>query len=256
MTVTTELLDALLSPAGAGGQHSPRAQAEHHLSSLGLADRAAGLLNLLLTAASSSSDSQPNSHDGPPGQSQSQSRAMLSAVLLRRDIATLGGNARSATGLDDSTALRMMREMAAPLLQLFLAGGAGGNGGTAKTTRRQVGHCLAELCLSCSVLGAAIGGAGAAASGVAVANEVMAQVLTGIGPGVSFCICIAVCVCVCVRGGLKESWTEACHAMLYVYSHWILPWMPHAAQAWKFRVDAFICHFCAWTTLLFRWVWY
>ena len=175
MAVTTQLLDALLSPSGAtgGGQHSPRAQAEQHLSSLSLPDRVAGLLNLLLTTASnaaSSSSSDPTD----------QSRAMLCAVLLRRDITSLGGNAHSATGVDHPTAMRMLREMASPLLQLFLGDGGSSNK-TSKTTRRQVGHCLAELCLSCSVLASTVDG-----NGDGAANEVMAQVLTGIGPGVSF----------------------------------------------------------------------
>ena len=166
--VTTELLDALLSPAasgGAGQQHSPRAQAERHLSSLSLPDRAGGLLHLLINLSSSSS-----------GDGQNQPRALLSAVLLRRDITVLGGNAHSATGLDNGTAMNMLREMVGPLLQLFLSDSNGSGG---KATRRQVGHCLAELCLSCSVLGADNDG------GAAVAAEVMAQVLTGIGPGVS-----------------------------------------------------------------------
>ena len=166
--VTTELLDALLSPAasaGAGQQHSPRAQAERHLSSLSLPDRAGGLLHLLINLSSSSS-----------GDGQNQPRALLSAVLLRRDITVLGGNAHSATGLDNGTAMNMLREMVGPLLQLFLSDSNGSGG---KATRRQVGHCLAELCLSCSVLGAENDG------GAAVAAEVMAQVLTGIGPGVS-----------------------------------------------------------------------
>ena len=184
MAVTTELLDALLSPSQGGGQHSPRAQAEHHLSSLSLSDRVAGLLNLLLSTASSS-----NSNANAAAAAADQSRAMLCAVLLRRDIATLGGNAHSATGLDHGTALQMMREMVPPLLQLFLAGGinngnGNGNGGSSKTTRRQVGHCLAELCLSCSVLGGAAAAANASGANN-VAGEVMAQVLTGIGPGVS-----------------------------------------------------------------------
>lgn len=169
MAVTTQLLDALLSPSG-GGQHSPRAQAERHLSSLSLPDRVAGLLNLLLTTASNAA-SDPTD----------QSRAMLCAVLLRRDITSLGGNAHSATGVDHPTAMRMLREMAQPLLQLFLGDGSSSNTSTSKTTRRQVGHCLAELCLSCSVLGASVEGGNAT-----TANEVMAQVLTGIGPGVSF----------------------------------------------------------------------
>ena len=174
--VTTELLDALLSPAASAGQHSPRAQAERHLSSLSLPDRAGGLLHLLIALASSSS-----------GDGRNQPRALLSAVLLRRDITVLGGNAHSATGLDNATAMNMLREMVGPLLQLFL-GDSSSNGGGSKATRRQVGHCLAELCLSCSVLGAENDGA-------AVAAEVMAQVLTGIGPGVSLCMSCVICHC-------------------------------------------------------------
>ena len=73
--------------------------------------------------------------------------------------------------------MRMLREMAQPLLQLFLGDGSSSN--SSKTTRRQVGHCLAVLCLSYSVLGGSVDDATAA-------NEVMAQVLTGIGPGVRF----------------------------------------------------------------------
>ena len=173
--VTTELLDALLSPAASAsaGQHSPRAQAERHLTTLSLPDRAGGLLHLLITLSSPAS----------AGDAQNQPRALLAAVLLRRDIAVLGGNAHSATGLDNATAMNMLREMVGPLLQLFLSDGSGSSG---KATRRQVGHCLAELCLSCSVLG------GEDSSGNTIAAEVMAQVLTGIGPGVSLS-CDVIC---------------------------------------------------------------
>ena len=148
MAVTTELLDALLSPSGGGSggdpQHTPRAQAEHHLQSLSITDRAAGLLNMLLTLSSSSSPPSPS----PTSDPANAARQMLAAVLLRRDVAQLGGNA--ATGIDAATASSVLTGMVHPLLRLFLDDST-----TTKVTKRQVGHCLAELCLSCSILDSA-----------------------------------------------------------------------------------------------------
>jgi hypothetical protein len=101
---------------------------------------------------------------------------MLAAVLLRRDVSALGGAG------SDPSAMALLREMAGPLLGLFL------DQHHPRPLRRQVGHCLAELCLSCTVLD----GAGAAA------GEVMAQVLTAIGPGVSFSFELSFVVCLMV----------------------------------------------------------
>lgn len=123
MAITVELLDALLSPAPAvAGGPSPRQQAEAHLQSMSVQDRARGLLSLLLLF--SSQQQSPNN----------VGREMMASVLLRRDVANLGGAGETS----------LLKEMVEPTLALFAS--------AERQCRRQVGHCLAEICASLSIL--------------------------------------------------------------------------------------------------------
>ena len=70
---------------------------------------------------------------------------MLAAVLLRRDIASLA-RTEQMTGLSSSAAVALMGEIAKPLMSLFAQDGENN-----QQSRRQVGHCVAELCGSLSV---------------------------------------------------------------------------------------------------------
>lgn len=158
MAVTRELLDALLSPGGGA-----TAEAEAHLSSLSTSDRIAGLVGILLEGGRD-----------PSSAGSWAPRATLAAVLLRRDLASLAGVGGGAAGAP-SQAMSMADELVGPLLGLFLEATDAATAGV----RRQVGHCLAELCLSASVLETAEAGAGP--------GRVMTTVLNGIGPGVSEC---------------------------------------------------------------------
>lgn len=124
MAISLELLDALLSPAAATaiGQQSPREQAEAHLATMTVPDRASGLLSLLLEL---------------PQAPEHLSRRMMASVLLRSNIASLStGN------------LTLLKEMIEPLLSLFCSNES------PTQCRRQIGHCLAEICASLSILSA------------------------------------------------------------------------------------------------------
>lgn len=107
--ITPALLDALLSPDTLND--SPRSRAEAFLQSKTTQERVYGFLTLLR---------QPE---------LSESHLLLSAVLLRRDIAKLAG---------DSANIGILKECMEPLLNCL--------------NNRMVRHCLAELCASLSFL--------------------------------------------------------------------------------------------------------
>jgi len=114
-----ELLRALLSPdAGI------REKAETVFRSIAIPERVQALTNILLTTAAAT--------DG-----DSKSVSMLIAVLLRRDILKL----------TDSS---MLNELITPLLQCYT-----NSPNATLTTKVAVGHCLAEICSSLSVITAA-----------------------------------------------------------------------------------------------------
>lgn len=114
--ISVELLRALLSPNA-----KIRDQAETVFRSIAVPERIQALSNLLLTTAAATD-------------SDSRSVAMLIAVLLRRDILKL-------------TDLSMFYELVAPLLQCYT-----NTSNTALNTKVAVGHCLAEICSSVSVI--------------------------------------------------------------------------------------------------------
>ena len=118
--ITIDVLDALLS----AGAH--RGQAESYIHSLATADRATSLVHIL-------------------PELRSESQVMLAAVLLRRDIAALAGDALRYK-LDVTTSIHLLKELVDPLTSLVLKPHLSEN------CRRQLSHCLPELCSSLSVL--------------------------------------------------------------------------------------------------------
>lgn len=124
--ITPELLEALLSPENDANGDSPRARAEAYLQTLSIVERTQSLLQVLM-------------------KTQQEAHWMLTAVLLRRDIANLAGNVL-ANVLDTATSLQLLKGMMEPLLAFFL------NTAVPANIRRLGGHCLAELCASLSIL--------------------------------------------------------------------------------------------------------
>eukprot|EP00536_Pseudo-nitzschia_multiseries_P016082 jgi/Psemu1/292348/fgenesh1_pg.1016_\ len=116
--LSLDLLQALLCPdAGV------RDQAETVFRSMNILERVQALTNLLLTSTAAGGDN--------PGVS------LLIAVLLRRDILKL-------------TDPSMLNELVAPLLQCYTNTS---NNEATRNTKIAVGHCLAEICSSLSVIG-------------------------------------------------------------------------------------------------------
>jgi hypothetical protein len=94
-----------------------RSQAKTVFQSLTVVDRVQGLLSQLCAG------------DG----NEDARLSLLTAVLVRRDILKLGPNHAS-----------LLQELVHPLLQAF---------SSASSCRTQVGHCLAEVCASLSLIG-------------------------------------------------------------------------------------------------------
>jgi hypothetical protein len=117
--ITTELLDALLSSGPS------RKEAEVTFNSLDLTNRIQGLVSTLSCTSN-------NSH------------ILIASVLLRRDIATLGGQALEQK-LSPNVARDLLLNVVAPLLNLFQSL-------PFAPCRRQVGYCLSEVICSLSLL--------------------------------------------------------------------------------------------------------
>ena len=183
-TLTIELLECMLSP-DAGRRRS----AEAAYGDIRRPDRLRGLTSILLHIL----PIPPSSSDigGIVGDRRDDcdgdGRGTMAAVLLRREIGA------PLDGITADTAASMV-EIADPLLALFrrMGGGGGSGAGSGSTAngsaRRQLGHCIAELCRALSsgamILPAGLhdddGGRGW-----------MRTVLTNLGPGVSlFSVCV------------------------------------------------------------------
>jgi hypothetical protein len=117
--ITTELLEALLSSGPS------RKEAELTLNSLDLTNRIQGLVSTLSCTSN-------NSH------------ILIASVLLRRDIATLGGQALEQK-ISPNVARDLLVNVVAPLLNLFQSF-------PFAPCRRQVGYCLTEVVCSLSLL--------------------------------------------------------------------------------------------------------
>ena len=117
--ITAELLDALLSSGPS------RKEAEAHFHTLDLTNRIQGLVSTLSGTAN-------------------QSHILIASVLLRRDIATLGGQALEQK-INPSVARDLLVNLVAPLLNLFQSL-------PSAPCRRQVGYCLTEVICSLSLL--------------------------------------------------------------------------------------------------------
>lgn len=119
MTISVELLDALLSSGPS------RQEAEAHFNALSLTDRIEGLVAVLSTAT------QTN-------------RILIASVLLRRDVATLGGKALEQQ-VPAQSALGLLQKLVEPLLHLFQSL-------PPALCRRSIGYCLTEVICSLSLL--------------------------------------------------------------------------------------------------------
>ena len=117
--ISAELLDALLSSGPS------RQEAEAHFHSLSLTDRIQGLVAVLSTPT------KPN-------------HILISSVLLRRDIATLGGEVLQQH-IVPGCAFGLLKSLGEPLLQLFQSL-------PSALCRRQVGYCLTEVICSLSLV--------------------------------------------------------------------------------------------------------
>ena len=155
--VTIPLLDSMLTP-------TPGQPAETLYRSIPLSNRVRELTTLLTQLYNS------NNAGGTVNDSNNEGRSLLAAVLLRREISALGGN-ESMTGIPTSNCLALMGETAEPLMSLFTLDNSSVN-----QSRRQIGHCIAELCCSLSVVSPNDG------------REWMKSVLGRLEPGVSYCI--------------------------------------------------------------------
>ena len=156
-TVTLDLLDSMLTP-------TPGQPAEALYRSIPLSTRVRDLTLILgQLYSNAAATAANNNNDG--------GRSMLAAVLLRREITTLAGN-EAMVGLSTSNAIQLMGEIAEPLMTLFALDGAPIMSNI-KQSRRQIGHCIAELCCSLSVQSPADG------------REWLKSVLGRLGPGVS-----------------------------------------------------------------------
>lgn len=151
--VSIELLDSML-----GG--SQQNAAEKVYRSIPLPNRVQQLSSLLAQLHTTNAAAASSNNDA--------GRSMLAAVLLRRDISSLATSPNSVS---------LMGEIAEPLLSLFCHD----DGGAANksSTRRQIGHCIAELCGSLSLASPADG------------REWMKTLLGRLEPGVSYISCVS-----------------------------------------------------------------
>ena len=149
MSVSIDLLDSMLS----GGKPG----AEELYKTIPLQNKVRELTHLLNQFCNAANINNNNS-----------GRAMLSAVLLRREITALAGS-EQMNGLSKSTALGLCGEIAEKLMSLFMDGAP-------TLSQRQIGHCIAELCSSLSIISPNDG------------KEWMKSVLGRLEPGVSVLI--------------------------------------------------------------------
>lgn len=140
--LTLPVLHALLSP-----DSGIRSQAETVFHSMAVPERIQALTNHLLALLSSNDDNGDDDN----------ALIMLVAVLLRRDILKL-------------TDPSMLKELVTPLLQCYNIGRR-----SSDVTKPQIGHCLAEVCSSLSILDINATVEGAAAS-------VVAQIVASVDP--------------------------------------------------------------------------
>jgi len=123
MSITIELLDSMLAP-------SPGNPEEAHYRTIPLDSRVRELTILLSQLYGNNASNA--------------GRCMLAAVLLRREVETLAGK-QEMTGLAPSFVVSLMGEIANPLMSLFLQN-------EVKQSRRQIGHIIAELSSSLSIV--------------------------------------------------------------------------------------------------------
>jgi len=132
------VLDAILFPATNEVAKSKRKEAEAHYSSLSIVERTQGLLDILIRLNSNATTNESSQHtDG--------GRMNLAAVLLRKEISKLAGDVIKQSGSPSSFLLSMVD----PLLVLY---SSQKNSILDRQSRRALSHCLAEICLSLSLI--------------------------------------------------------------------------------------------------------
>ena len=168
MSLDMNLLDSMLS-----SDIVHRRRAESHYVSMCRIDRMRGLTRILMQCDSAARN------DGDANDDDCGRMISMAAVLLRREMMAGGGG---GLNLDDETNAVIM-EIAMPLLELFRVEGGRTKKGNA---RRQLGHCIAELCRVAS--GSTTTSTGDDIDGGWRRGYVV-SVLTDIGSGVSCCCC-------------------------------------------------------------------
>ena len=136
--ITIELIDALLSPAA-------NPNAESQFKSIPVPTRVQSLLVILQQClpSQSSTTAQPQANTNIP-------RLMLTAVLLRRDVSSLGGYSIKNVKLNSEWEIvRMLGETVKPLLDIF---DLCNRDEAMHGIRRQIGFVIAEVCSSLSVM--------------------------------------------------------------------------------------------------------
>ena len=145
MSITIDLLDSMLVPSHGN-------PAENNYLSISLDLRVRELASLL---AQLDDNNATNT-----------ARRMLVAVLLRRDVETLAGK-QQHTGLSPASVVSLMGEIANPLMSMFF------KSEVTQPSRRQIGHIIAELSSSLSIVSSKDG------------EEWMKTILHHVRPGVS-----------------------------------------------------------------------
>ena len=159
-----EVLDAILLP-NSNAPTDKRKEAELLYESIPIIDRLQGLLQILVQLQSNSATDNimNNTNIG---------RFNLAAVLLRKEISRLAGESMKNKGSEINSILFSIVD---PLLTLYAGNPSNETSGIIdRQSRRALSHCLAEVCLSLSLV----------ATNTDAAN-VIKNILSRIGPTVS-----------------------------------------------------------------------
>ena len=144
--VTIELIEALLCP-------STNRNAEREYKSIAISTRVQSLSSILQSLASLTSTPTPSnatSLSSSAVTTLSSPTAMLTAVLLRREISSLGGycNIKKVKLNSEWEIVRMLGEVITPLLNIFDQC----KNIDCNAFRRQIGFAIAEVCSSLTIM--------------------------------------------------------------------------------------------------------
>lgn len=132
-----DVLDAILFPTSPTAKDR-RKDAEAFYNSLPILDRTQTLLQILIQLQSNATTASAPTNDADT------SRMNLAAVLLRKEISSLAGDAMKGPRVTSEVLLSMVD----PLLGLYSQESIIVD----RQSRRALSHCLAELCLSLSMV--------------------------------------------------------------------------------------------------------